>query len=698
MSTRRTAILLGFGLAFVGLLSGCGPRPENGTGAVSSESEVSDLLVPGTPAESSTWEDINAVILVSIDTLRADRLPAWGYQHVATPHLDALRDESIRFANAWSHIPLTLPSHASVMTGLLPAAHGVRDNVGYQMPESAPTLAELLQQAGWRTGAAVSAAPLHSRTGIHAGFDVYEDRLEAEIGTGLGEVQRTGFATLAAIRPWLLDVTAQEVSSDKVFLFFHLFEPHTPYDPPAEFAERYGSTYDAEIAAADAVFGELRAELESRGLWQQAAVVVFSDHGEGLGDHGEVEHGVLLYREALHVPLFVKLPGAQHGGMTMDDNVQLTDVFPTILRLAGLPDPRPNDGTGLGGRALLDPAGTPIRRDPSMPQRAIVAETFYPRIHFGWSELVSVVNGKHHYIEGATSELYDLAGDPGETQDLRATQRREAAALKEQLDQYEVAWQAPSALDEEQRAQLAALGYLSSSVPESDGDRPDPKSQLHVLQALREGATAYRDQNYQQAVALLEPLLADNPQMADGWTVLGHSLNNLGRRDDALHAYLRVLDLTASFPGVAAPAATLLAQDGEPRAAVELLRTQIEKAPSSSRLRRLEVRLLVQSEALDEARRRLDDWLIHEPGEVEALYQRGIVHMLSGNPSMAEGDLRTCVGLAPEYAPALHDLGVLLLQSGRVEEARDLVERALESDPEHPLAPRTLERIDLPVE
>lgn len=681
MPLRRTVTLLGLGLACWVWTQGCGPRPEYGSG-VSSAGD-----------RRSSSAEVSAVVLVSIDTLRADRLPAWGYRGTATPHLDAFRREAILFESAWSHIPLTLPSHTSVMTGLLPAEHGVRDNVGYRLSAETPTLAEILGRNGWRTAGAVSAAPLHSRTGLGAGFDVYDDRLEAEIGTGLGEVQRSGLATLAAIRPWLRGRPSELVADRKAFLFFHLFEPHTPYDPPEDLAALYGQTYDGEVAAADVVFGALRSELESVGLWQQAAVFVFSDHGEGLGDHGEDEHGVLLYREALHVPLLLKLPGGAQAGATVEGNVQLTDIFPTVLRLADLPDPRPTGSPRLRGRALLDEQWRPIAAHAASDCE-IVAETFYPRIHFGWSELVSVVNGNHHFIQGATSELYDLAEDPAEVTDLRATERRTAAALQERVVAYDVAWSPPSALDEEQRAQLAALGYVSATVPDGAGPRPDPKSQLHVLRALQQGATAYRDQDYRRAVAILEPLLEDHPQMADGWTVLGHSFNNLDRRKQALAAYLRGLDLLGASPGVAAPAATLLAEDGELTAAFDLLRAQIELAPSSRRLRRLEVRLLVQSEALQEARQRLDDWLVFRPGEVEALYQRGIVQMLTGRYTEAETDLRNCLDLSPDYAPALHDLGVLLLRGGRVEEARDLVRRALEADPDHPLAAQTLERIE----
>ena len=357
------------------------------------------------------------IILVSIDTLRSDRLPAYGYAAGATPAIDALAADSILFERAYAHVPLTTPSHASILTGLLPPAHGVRDNLGYRLEAAAlPYLPRLLRQAGYATGAAVSAHSLRGEAGFADGFDFYEDRIPVPARAGLGGIQRPGAATLAAALGWL-----RSNGGKPFFLLLHLFEPHTPWAPPEPFASRHASAYDGEVAAADAVLAELVAELRRLGAYDRAAIVLLSDHGEGLGEHGEEEHGVLLYREALQVPLLVKLPGGKRAGERLAAPVQLVDVAPTLLELAGLPRP-----PGLDGRSLLS-----VSADE--PPRPVYGESWYSRLHFGWSELGSLIEGSWHLIDGPDPELYDLAADPGETDNLIGRRAGLAARLRDEL-------------------------------------------------------------------------------------------------------------------------------------------------------------------------------------------------------------------------------------------------------------------------
>ena len=252
------------------------------------------------------------VILVSVDTLRADHLPAYGYRDVETPGLDALQKDAVVFENALSPVPLTLPAHTSLFTGLLPYQHGVRDNVGYRLAPGANTLAGFLRQRGYGTGGAVSAFVLDHATGIAEGFDEYRDDVEMRASAeALGRVQRSGAVTAEILESWI----GAQAPDKPLFAFLHLYEPHSPYDPPEPFKSRYTRRpYDGEIAAADAVLGSFLGFLKSKGIYDRAIVVFLSDHGEGLGDHGEDEHGILLYREELRVPLFVKLPGSARAG------------------------------------------------------------------------------------------------------------------------------------------------------------------------------------------------------------------------------------------------------------------------------------------------------------------------------------------------------------------------------------------------
>src|SRR5713226_4300825 len=267
------------------------------------------------------------IILISIDTLRSDHLPVYGYNKIETPAIDALRSDSILYSRAYSHCPLTLVSHASIFTGLLPADHGIRDNIGYTLNPKTKTLAEILKSKGYATGGAVSAIVLRGETGIKRGFDFWDDDVDIDPNfLSMGRAQRSGDETREVAQKWI-----GEHKSRPFFFFFHIYEPHTPYDPPEPFKSKYGSTYDGDVAAADAVTGRFLDFLRDQGIYDRAAIILLSDHGEGLGDHGEEEHGILLYREALQVPLMIKLPKSSERGKTVDAPVELIDVFPTIL-------------------------------------------------------------------------------------------------------------------------------------------------------------------------------------------------------------------------------------------------------------------------------------------------------------------------------------------------------------------------------
>jgi choline-sulfatase len=517
------SILLLFCLA----LTACTPKSESPTAQ----------LPEGTP-----------VLLISIDTLRADHLPAYGYQGVETPNLDALRREGVLFSNAYTPTPLTFPAHSSLLTGLLPAAHGVRDNVGYALDKEKigrgelPFLPQILKGEGYATGGAVSAYVLQGKHGLRTGFDFYEDAVEMRANRGLGGLQRAGGDTLKASLDWL-----RGAAEKPFFFFFHIYEPHTPYTPPEPFASRYASSpYDGEIAAADAIIGELIAELKRLDAYDRSLIILLSDHGEGLNDHGEEEHGVLLYREAIHVPLLLKLPEGRLAGATAEAPVELTDVVPTVLSLLGLPLPESLRGTSL--MAALEP-GTPARRAYS--------ETFYPRLHFGWSDLASLIDGRWHYIDGPDPELYDIVADPKETRNLLRDQRRVYAEMRQALQGYPRDLAPPSAVDEETRQAMIALGYVGSSGGTADGPLPDPKSRIGALADLKVGFRHSSQGEHAQAAAAFRRVLEVNPGMVDAWEFLARALQKLGDSDGALAAYQEALRISGGAPQVAMSAASL---------------------------------------------------------------------------------------------------------------------------------------------
>lgn len=462
------------------------------------------------------------VILISVDTLRADMLPAFGRRDVETPAIDALRRDGVLFTRAFSHVPLTLPSHLTMFTGRLPFEHGVRDNAGYELAPGVRTLAEELKADGYATGAAVSAFVLARGTGAERGFDFFEDRFDPPSpGASTGEIQRPGSATEALLERWLEGVAGQPF-----FAFLHLYEPHTPYDPPEPFRTRYAaSPYLGEIAAADDVLGRFVSFLKSKDVYDKALILFVSDHGEGLGEHGEPEHGVFLYRDVLHVPLIVKLPGKSRAGESEARSVGLSDVFPTVLAaVRGAAPERPN------ARDLLEPSG----KAPASARR-IYAETLYPRLHLGWSELASLTDGRWHYIEAPRPELYDMDADPKERADLAPRAPESFRALRVAMTGYDRAFKPASAQDAERRARLASLGYLSGA-PAASGSLADPKDRIGELGSILRALALAGQERDGQAIPVLRTLLDSNPGLVDLWYAYAVALSRAGRIDEALEA------------------------------------------------------------------------------------------------------------------------------------------------------------------
>jgi tetratricopeptide (TPR) repeat protein len=474
-------------------------------------------------------------VLISIDTLRADHLPLYGYRNGSTPALDRFGRDAIVFDNAYSQVPLTLPSHASLLTGRLPLHHGVRDNIGYAVAADERTLAVRLKDLGYATGGAVSAFVLRHQTGIARGFDRFDDALiVAGTGESLSETQRDGAQTVAALARWVDDHAA-----DPVFAFLHLYEPHAPYAPPPSHA--LALPYDGEIAYADELVGRFLDGLSARGLFDRAIIVVVSDHGEGLADHGEAEHGLLLYREALHVPLLVRLPGGAGGGRRISGSIALTDIAPTLLDLVG------GAADGMDGVSLA-----PALAGGRLDDRTVYSETLYPRLHFGWSDLASAIDGRYHYVRAPRAELYDTTADERERTNLAGEKTSTAAALGSWLDRTTAGSVVtpPAAVDADARERLRALGYATSSAPPapSGGARADPKDKVAAYEALRRAQRLAADGHDADVVTALAPLLVADADMLDGWELKAKSLAKLGRTREAIDAFGRVLAIDPLKP------------------------------------------------------------------------------------------------------------------------------------------------------
>lgn len=564
------------------------------------------------------------VILISIDTLRADHLPAYGYRAISTPNIDALRADGILYENAWSHCPMTLPSHVSMLTGLLPYQHGVRNNIGYTF-SGHDTLPALLKRAGYATGAAVSAYVLRGATGVGPLFDFYDDDVAGgAANVGIGEVARDGFATEAVAGQWIAAQTSP------FFFFLHLFEPHTPYE----------GGYDAEIVKSDAIVGRFLQRLKDSGIYDDALIILTSDHGEGLGDHGEGEHGVFLYRETMQVPLIVKLPKGDRRGTTIAHPVQLTDIMPTVAAM--LEDRQP---------ILLDPP----------PSRRIYAETMLPRIHFGWSELRSLADARHHFIDAPRVELYDLSKDPRERTNIASEERRVLAEMRRDMGPHTVELAPPSSVSGEDAEKLAALGYIGS-VRSVSGELPDPKDRIADLEALKAA----------RSLADFQAIVQRNPQFADAWLRMAALQERLGMVEEAIASYRAGIN--------AAP--MLAAQNASAVGALYLRLGKLAEAEAHARLAdnhhllgRVALARRDYATAEREARAAMNDRL-----------WRGPAMVLLAQVHVAQGRLGEALAML-QNAPPARDLeatrGDILARMERVDEAVAAFEKEIAAYPEN---------------
>jgi arylsulfatase A-like enzyme/Flp pilus assembly protein TadD len=488
------------------------------------------------------------IVLISIDTLRADHLPVYGYAGVRTPAIDRLAATSTVFDRAYSHAPQTLPAHSAILTGELPFQTGVRDNIGFTLKDGQWTLPAALRARGWATGGFVSAYVLRRATKIDQGFDTYDANLPSVSSeVALGQVQRDGAATLDAAEQWLA-----KRSTDRVFLFLHLYEPHKPYKPPARFGQY--APYDGEIAYADEIVGRLLDRLQADKLFDASTIILLADHGEGLGDHGEQEHGMFLYDETTRVPFIVKLPG-QREARRVTAPAQHIDVAPTVLALVGLHAP-----ADLRGRNLV-PA---IEGRGTIPDAGIYAEAMLPRYHFGWSEIYSLTDARYRYIRAPRDELYDLPGDPKEQSSIAAGRAQVTQAMRGALTQMiaGTSLAAPASVSDEDRQRLAALGYVGSaseSALQTPADQlPDPKDKAAVLEAYRKATELAGEMKFDDAARAYRAVLAGDPEMSDVWTQLALAYIRLGQSADAVDAFRHVIERDPKDEGALLGAATEL--------------------------------------------------------------------------------------------------------------------------------------------
>jgi arylsulfatase A-like enzyme/Flp pilus assembly protein TadD len=625
-----------------------------------------------------------SLVLITLDTVRADHVGCYGDRQAVTPWLDRLAGEGVRFANASSAVPLTLPSHTSLLTGLLPPHHGLRNNgVGALRPDT-PTLATLLAGAGYRTGAFLGAFVLDHRFGLKAGFEVYDDEIERDPKAGnVLEAERPGSMVVDRALAWM-----SKDDERPFFLWVHLYDAHAPYDPPPAWAARHpGRPYDGEISEVDEQVGRILEELRLQGLDGRTVVAVAADHGEGLGEHGEMTHGLLLYEPTLHVPLLLRAPW-ELKARVVETPVSLVDLAPTLAGLAGHPFPKAGSLDGRDLSASLRAGGEP-------PPGELYAETRYPAT-FGWTPLAALRRRELKYISGSAPELYDLRRDPHEGTNLlqrppapasSGEVTRGFAARLAAIEASAVAGPRPLAADAETRAKLASLGYVSGTAgtaaapaPSGEAARGEaiaPRTMVDLFQRFEKANERLTGGDTRGAVDELAALVAADPANPIFRGKLGAAWRERGETAKALPLYPQATAAAPRDPEAWYNLASALQEAGqlaEARQAIEhALQLDAGRPEAHNTLGIIE---LGQGN-LEQARREFAAATAIDPRDAAALNNLGNVLRAEHRLDEAAGAYQRSAALAPRYAEPLNGLGTLEVERDRPREALPFFERAL---------------------
>ncbi len=620
---------------------------------------------------------VRNLLLITIDTLRADHVGAYG-DRAATPNLDRLAAAGTVFERCIAQAPLTLPSHTTILSGTSPLHHRVRDNGGLVVPDELELVSEILNRQGFSTGAFIGAYVLHSKWGLDQGFDRYADDFErSRYDRLLLQNSKRAEEVVGPAAAWI-----EAAGERRFFAWVHVFDPHTPYDPPPPFDVDPRGAYSGEVAYVDHVLGGFLDRLESAGLLADTLVLVTSDHGEGLGQHGELEHGFFVYDTTIKVPLIVRAPFAP-ARARWSGLVEHTDLVPTMLEAAGVDVP-----PAVQGRSLWPvlAGGDPEART------AAYAETFYPRLHYGWSELRALYRGDRKLIAAPRPELFDLAADPGELRDLAGdpASARELAAMSCELEalmaELSSAALTPAAAfaTAEDRAALEALGYVTTRVERSGEDvLADPKDKLGVFNRLAEAGGLVGEGRHEGAIAIASEAVAADPDLVEGHILLGNAQRALGRLTAAIASYRRALELKPDANFVMVDLVASLLEGGEAGEALAEGRIFLDTFPDDPVLNRQVSEAAVAVGELEIALDLLEAALAAEPDDGHTLTRAGELALRLGNGERADALLRRALEVAPGSRGAWYLLGKIAAAEGRGDEALASFQR--EAD-EHPRA------------
>ena len=614
------------------------------------------------------------VILITLDTTRADHLGCYGYPHVRTPHLDSLARRGILFEQAAASSPLTLPSHCSILTGMYPTYHGVRINGNTALNEQQTTIAEIFSNQGYECGAFIAAFVLDGRWGLKQGFQHYDDDFDLKKykHIDLGTVQKPGNEVMDVALDWL-----EEKKNSPFFAWIHLYDPHTPYEPPEPYLSEYGprgftGMYDGEIAFMDEQIGRCIDWLENNGLDKDTILVLVGDHGEGLGSHGEGTHGYFIYDYAIHVPLIIVTPFDRLRGVRVPSQVGIVDIFQTLIEMTAIPS-----SIETQGRSLL-----PLMFRPQKKENGFAyAESMSPNLQFGWGSIHSLRTTQYKYIDTPKAELYDLSEDPGEQTNNLKQYPEVVRDMKETLDRFmeETSLGAPTPqaanLDKETVERLAALGYIGAPMAtkrasDDEGPLADPKDKFHVFQAVTDAGAMVMNQEYDEAIVKLESALQEEPMIPQALLVLSTCYVELGRTEEAKAK----LDLLLRGDPENIPAlismANILLEERKDEDVITLCKQALSLDERNTQAHMILGEIYLGRLQYNEALPHLERALEIQPKVTRNRFTLAACLLGFKQYDRAEVELKQVIQEAPKYPLAHFNLGLLYEETGRLEEAR----------------------------
>lgn len=628
------------------------------------------------------------VLLVTLDTTRADHIGCYGHAEALTPAVDALARDGVLFERAYATVPLTLPSHASILTGLYPPENGIHINGRGPLPDKIPTLAETLQRAGYATGAFIGAVVLYGKTGLNRGFHVYDDDMAGGERHGHeSHLMRNGRLVVDAALAWL-----SRQQDRPFFCWVHLYDPHAPFEGHAEvFQDRFAERpYDGDIAFADLQVGRLVQHLKQRRLYERTLVIVVGDHGEGFGEHDELEHGFLLHDATLRVPLVVAGPGSVRRGHRVPTPVSLVDVFPTVLDVVNVTAEAPVRGVSFE-TAL---------RGKSIEPRICYSETEACYAAYGWAPLAAITTDRWRYVNSVRPELYDLHADPAEINNLAETEPRQREAMHQLFTTIrQTMAEVPESdvrHDPKHLQQLRALGYVSGggSPPPSDRDRPlpDVKDRIRYYNA-EISARKLIGSAPETAIERLRAVTEAVPEFTPAWLTLATALQTLNRTDEAVQAYHAALEANPNAADAHFDLAKLRLSEGRRDLAIEHYRQALALDPNYAMAHINLASILAEEGEAEEARRHFEQGLEEFPDSTVGRFNFGMFLHRLGEYDAALEHLNRAAELDPRMPQIHFQLGMTLAALDNVSEAVRHFQEALRLNPRYAAAAEQLKKL-----